>query len=65
MELRTCEVCGTAFTPGHPRGRFCSGKCRSTAWWARRFKDPEQERRVRELVRLLAREVGLRLEDLT
>jgi uncharacterized OB-fold protein len=27
-----CEVCGGAFIPKRPWGRFCSGRCRLRAW---------------------------------
>ncbi len=29
-----CPSCGVTFAPKHPRGRFCSSKCRSQAWRA-------------------------------
>ncbi len=59
-----CAWCRAEFTPKHPRGRFCSGRCRVAAWHAgREPRDPDRERRLRELVGVLAREVGLRPED--
>jgi hypothetical protein len=27
-----CEYCDSDFIPKHPRGRFCSAKCRTAAW---------------------------------
>ncbi|MFQ5542565.1 MAG: LAGLIDADG family homing endonuclease [Candidatus Binatia bacterium] len=35
-ELGRCDNCGTPFARRDPRGRFCSGKCRKTAWRKRR-----------------------------
>ncbi len=31
-----CQTCGTSFTPKHPRGRYCSGRCRVAAWEKRK-----------------------------
>jgi hypothetical protein len=58
-----CTWCNE-FTPKHPRGRYCSGRCRVAAWHARcKRRDPQQEQRLQDLVRLLAKEVGLAPED--
>jgi len=35
-ELGRCDNCGTPFVRRDPRGRFCSNKCRKTAWRKRR-----------------------------
>lgn len=46
-----CESCGTAFEPRHPKARFCSDKCRASAWKARREEaQDERDRRVRALL---------------
>ena len=34
-----CESCGTFFEPKHPRGRFCSDRCRGVAWRMRREQE--------------------------
>ena len=31
-----CLTCGASFTPKHPRGRYCSGRCRVAAWEKRK-----------------------------
>ncbi|MCZ6550949.1 MAG: DUF2116 family Zn-ribbon domain-containing protein [candidate division NC10 bacterium] len=31
-----CATCGTPFELKRPEGRFCSDKCRATAWRKRR-----------------------------
>jgi len=49
-----CEECarGKGFEPRHPRGRFCSGRCRVAAWQKRRVEEARShaERVVRDLV---------------
>ena len=30
------ELAGAEFQPKHPRGRFCSGRCRVAAWQRKR-----------------------------
>ena len=67
-----CAWCRAEFTPKHPRGRFCSGRCRVASWHAeQRRPDPERVRRLQDLARplvkqalLLAKEVGLGPDDL-
>ena len=54
---RTCPVCGKALTG---RQRACSGKCRAKK---SRRKREDREGRMRELVKILAREAGLTPED--
>mgnify|MGYP000864035555 CR=1 FL=1 len=56
----SCEHCGAFFTPKHPRGRYCSAKCRKAAWQAKRG---QREARLRGLVKVLAKEAGLTAED--
>ncbi len=58
--MAACAHCGTNFSPKNSRGRFCCGKCRAAAWKKQRDK---RESRMRELVKVLAREAGLRAED--
>ena len=55
-----CEHCGAEFAPKTARGRFCSGKCRAAAWQAAR---KDREGRLKGLVKVLAKEAGLRAED--
>jgi hypothetical protein len=46
-ELGRCENCGTPFERRDPRGRFCSYKCRKTAWRKRRASaSPEAWRQL-------------------
>ena len=40
--LRTCEQCGTSFTPRREHARFCSARCR-VAWNRRHASDPVAE----------------------
>lgn len=59
--MRRCETCGTPFEPRHPRGRFCSSKCRAAAWKQGRAKaQAARDARVRgllaEALRVLAAE---------
>ena len=55
-----CEVCDTPFEQRNTRGRFCSPKCRAAAWQAAR---KDREGRLKGIVKLLAKEAGLRAED--
>ncbi|MFI5341961.1 MAG: hypothetical protein ACHQ7N_19255 [Candidatus Methylomirabilales bacterium] len=55
-----CEHCEADFTPKTSRRRFCSAKCRKAAWQRKR---EDRESRIRELVKVLAREAGLRPQD--
>ena len=55
-----CVYCDREFTPKYVRGRFCSSKCLAAAWQRKR---EDRESRMRELVKVLAREAGLRSED--
>ncbi len=36
-----CEECRTPIQPKHPRGRFCSSKCRAAAWQAKQRRHLE------------------------
>ncbi len=46
-----CETCGATFTPKHPRGRYCSGRCRVAAWEKRKAQARnERKRKVRGLL---------------
>jgi hypothetical protein len=44
-----CAECGATFTPKHPRGRFCTDRCRARAWKTAR------EREVTAIEETLAR----------
>ena len=59
--LMRCAHCDAEFTPKNSRGRFCSAKCRSAAWQAKR---EEREHRLKGLAKILAKEAGLTAEDL-
>ena len=41
-DTRTCEQCGTSFTPRREHARFCSPRCR-VAWNRRNASDPTAE----------------------
>jgi hypothetical protein len=41
-DTRTCEQCGTSFTPSREHARFCSARCR-VAWNRRHASDPTAE----------------------
>jgi hypothetical protein len=41
-DTRTCEQCGTSFTPRREHARFCSPRCR-VAWNRRQDSDPPAE----------------------
>jgi predicted nucleic acid-binding Zn ribbon protein len=49
-----CEGCGKEIEPRHPRGRFCSGRCRTLAW-----KRSREAAARAPLERALRRVVGL------
>jgi len=55
--VRSCPACGAELTG---RQKCCSGKCRAAL---SRRKREDRETRLRELVKVLAREAGLRAED--
>jgi hypothetical protein len=41
-DIRTCEQCGTSFTPRREHARFCSPRCR-VAWNRRQASEPPAE----------------------
>ena len=46
-----CLTCGASFTPKHPRGRYCTGRCRVIAWEKRKAEARnERKRKVRDLL---------------
>jgi hypothetical protein len=46
-----CQPCGKVFIPKHPRGRFCSPRCRATAWQQRQAQvQRERDAKVRVLL---------------
>ncbi len=50
--IMRCTVCDKGFSPKHPRGRFCSSRCRLAAWQQRRAQAQADEKaRVRMLLR--------------
>ena len=56
-----CESCGTIFEPKHPRGRFCSDRCRGVTWRMRREQELsaallEMEHAMNKIRRVLARD---------
>jgi hypothetical protein len=55
-----CAYREAEFTPKNVRRLFCSGKCRAAAWQRKR---EEREHRLRGLVKVLAKEAGLRAAD--
>jgi hypothetical protein len=55
-----CEECGTACEQRNTRRRFCNAKCRAAAWQRKR---EDRESRLREGIKVLAKEAGLRAED--
>jgi len=60
MGSALCEHCRAELPESTQRRRFCNAACRAAAWQAARG---DRETRLRELVRRLAVEVGLTLED--
>lgn len=47
-----CAVCDKGFSPKHPRGRFCSSRCRLAAWQQRRAQaQADTEAQVRMLLK--------------
>ena len=55
-----CAHCEADFEPKTSRGRFCSAKCRKAAWQRKR---EDREARLRDRVKMLAKDLGLRPED--
>ena len=55
-----CLACGAALSGRRRDQRCCSGRCRAAL---SRRKREDRETRLRELVKVLAREAGLRAED--
>ncbi len=55
-----CEHYDSDLQPKNSRGRFFSTKCRKAAW---KRKREDQEARLRELVKVLAKKAGLTAED--
>ncbi len=53
-------VCGQEFEAKTVRRQFCSAKCRKAAWQRKR---QDREARLRERVKGLAKDLGLRVED--
>ena len=55
-----CDYCEADFDAKTTRRRFCSAKCRKAAWQRKR---ENRESRLRGLLKVLAKEAGLRAED--
>ncbi len=55
-----CQHCDAIFEAKTVRRQFCSAKCRKAAWQRKR---EDREARLRELVKVLAKEAGLTVED--
>ncbi len=55
-----CVQCDREFTPRRPWGRFCSKACR---WAGQAVRRRTRATRQRELIKVLAKEAGLRAED--
>ncbi len=55
-----CQHCDANFEAKTVRRQFCSARCRKAAWQRKR---EERESRMRELVKVLAKEAGLAAED--
>ncbi len=53
-------VCGQEFEAKTVRRQYCSAKCRKAAWQRKR---QDREARLRERVKALAKDLGLRAED--
>ncbi len=60
--MTRCAHCDKEFAPKYQRGRYCSSRCRAAAWQAAR---KDRETRLKGLVKVLAKEAGLRAEDFT
>jgi predicted nucleic acid-binding Zn ribbon protein len=59
--IPSCPICGAGLTG---RKRACSARCRAALSRRRKVETLAiRERRMRELVKILAKEVGLRGED--
>jgi len=61
MGSALCEHCQAELPESTQRRRFCNSRCRAGAWQRQR---QAREERLRELVKVLAKEAGLRAEDL-
>ncbi len=62
--LRACLHCKQSFE-GRSGAEYCSDRCRTKAWRQRKAQGQgERNDRLQSLVKMLAREVGLRVEDL-
>jgi len=55
-----CAHCEAEFTPKRTTGKYCSTRCRCAAWQEER---DDRERRLKGLVKVLAKEAGLTAED--
>ena len=63
-QLRLCQQCQRSFE-GRSNAEYCSERCRKAAFRTReRQGAQDRDRRLQSLVEALAREVGLRVEDL-
>ncbi len=61
--LRGCPQCRQSFR-GREGAEYCSDRCRTKAWRQRKAQGQgERNNRLQSLVKMLAREVGLRVED--
>ncbi len=60
-----CQNCGRSFEAQKSTAEYCSGRCRAAASRRRKAQaQEERDRRLQRLVEVLAREMGLRVEDL-
>ncbi len=75
--MRPCKTCGTPIEVRRDHKAFCGDKCRMAAWQKKRAEAQEErerqaveraladrDHRLERLVETLAREVGLKVEDL-
>lgn len=54
-----CRGCGTEFEPKHPKGRYCSDRCRLAAWKQGKAQaQADREGRVRMLAEEILRVLG-------
>jgi len=60
MNSPLCEHCRAELPESTQRRLFCNAKCRAAAWQAAKRN---QDARLRELVKVLAKEAGLGPED--